>query len=247
MNSNKNKNKNNNKNKNKNKNKNISQLFKLISEKKIFLALIFINLIFQHYISYYVSANSNLDTPKEKEKEEDTDTTKFKTIIIVSAYILATLFVILLIFFPMSMMFKFIIFSLFSVTYGIIYVSLKRSFDPNIIKGAALGTLIVFVFMILYGLALTMSGIHVTNKVAFGIFYALLLLIIVGAVQYFIYNYSVITKLVLIILSSLFALYIVHTTNNILLRNYEGDFITASFDYYIDMSNFFRALKVDNN
>jgi hypothetical protein len=73
----------------------------------------------------------------------------------------------------------------------------------------------------------------------------IVMLIIVGVIQYFMYNYLVITKLVLVVLAALFALYIVHTTNNILLRDYEGDFITASFDYYIDMSNFFYALKVD--
>jgi hypothetical protein len=99
--------------------------------------------------------------------------------------------------------------------------------------------------MILFGLALIMSGIQYTNKVAFGIFYALVLLIIIGVIQYFMYNYLVITKFLLIVLAALFALYIVHTTNNILLRDYDGDFITASFDYYIDMSNFFYALKVD--
>jgi FtsH-binding integral membrane protein len=227
----------------KTKTKNVSQLFKLISEKKIFLALIFSNLILQHYISYYVSANINLDTPKEEEETPN----KYNAIIIVSAYILAILFFLLLIFVPMFVVVKFIIFSLFSVTYGIIYASLKDKFDPGFVHGSAVGTVIFFVFMILFGLALIMSSIQYTNKVAFGIFYALVLFIIVGVIQYYMYNYLVITKLVLIVLAALFALYIVHTTNNILLRDYEGDFITASFDYYIDNSNFFYALKVDSD
>ena len=50
-----------NKNKKNSANKNISQLFKLISEKKLFLALIFFNLILQHYISYYVSYNIHIN------------------------------------------------------------------------------------------------------------------------------------------------------------------------------------------
>ena len=229
-------------NKNKNKNKNISKLFKLIREKKLFLTLIFLHLVFQHYITYYVSVNINLDTPKEKEEAPN----KYNTIIIVSAYILAFIFVLLLIFVPMSMVFKFIIFSLFSIIYGVIFVSISHYFDPNIIHGATVGSIIIFVFMILFGQALTMSGIRLTNKVAFGLFYVIMLLIIVSIVQHFIYNYLVITKLLLIALASLFVLYIVNTTNNILQRNYEGDFITASFDYYIDMSNIFTALKVDD-
>jgi len=224
---------------NKNKTKNISKLFKLISEKKFFLMLIFLNLVFQHYITYYVSANIDINA----EKEEGKDANKYNTIII-GAYILATIFVLLLIFVPMSMMFKFLIFSLFSALYGIIFLSLSHNFDPNIIHGAAVGSVIIFVFMIFFGVA--MSGIRLSNKVAFGLFYSLMLLIIVSIVQHFIYNYLVITKLILIALASLFVLYIVNTTNNILQRNYEGDFITASFDYYIDMSNIFNALKVDD-
>jgi FtsH-binding integral membrane protein len=224
---------------NKNKTKNISQLFKLISEKKFFLMLIFLNLVFQHYITYYVSANIDINA----EKEEGKDANKYNTIII-GAYILATIFVLLLIFVPMSMMFKFLIFSLFSALYGIIFLSLSHNFDPNIIHAAGVGSVIIFVFMIFFGI--TMSGIRLSNKVAFGLFYSLMLLIIVSIVQHFIYNYLVITKLILIALASLFVLYIVNTTNNILQRNYEGDFITASFDYYIDMSNIFNALKVDD-
>lgn len=222
-----------------NSNKNISKLFKLISEKKFFLMLIVLNLVFQHYITYYVSANIDINT----EKDEGKDANKYNTIII-GAYILATIFVLLLIFVPMSMMFKFLIFSLFSALYGIIFLSLSHNFDPNIIHGAAVGSVIIFVFMIFFGI--TMSGIRLSNKVAFGLFYSLMLLIIVSVVQRFIYNYLVITKLILIALASLFVLYIVNTTNNILQRNYEGDFITASFDYYIDMSNIFNALKVDD-
>jgi FtsH-binding integral membrane protein len=224
---------------NKKETKNISKLFKLISEKKFFLMLIFLNLVFQHYISYYVSANIDINA----EKDEGKDANKYNTIII-GAYILATIFVLLLIFVPMSMMFKFLIFSLFSVLYGIIFLSLRHNFDPNIIQGGAVGSAIIFVFMIFFGVA--MSGIRLSNKVAFGLFYSLMLLIIVSVVQRFIYNYLVITKLILIALASLFVLYIVNTTNNILQRNYEGDFITASFDYYIDMSNIFNALKVDD-
>ena len=93
-------------NSNKNKNKNISKLFKLISEKKIFLILIFLNLLFQHYITYYVSANINLDADKDKENDA------YNTIIVAS-YIIGFILIIILVFVPMSAWLKFIIFSLF--------------------------------------------------------------------------------------------------------------------------------------
>ena len=226
-------------NSNKNKNKNISKLFKLINEKKIFLALIFFNLILQHYISYYVSYNIDIEAEKEKNIDK-------YNIIIISSYILTTFFIYLLIFVPMPMLLKLTIFSLFSIVFGLIYASLKPIFDPNIIHGTAVGATIIYVLMIVFGIALVTSGIQLTNKVAFGLFYALVLLIIVGIVQYFMYNYLVISKLLLIGSAILVVLYVVNTTNNILLRDYKGDFITATFDYYIDMSNFFNALKVDD-
>ena len=221
-----------------NSNKNISKLFKLISEKKIFLILIFLNLLFQHYITYYVSANINLDADKDKDKDA------YNTIIIAS-YIIGFILIIILVFVPMSAWLKFIIFSLFSVAYGVIFISIKNYFDPNILHSSVVGAIIVFSFMIFFGIA--MSGLQLTNNVAFTLFYAILVLIIVSVVQYYTYYYSFIKKLLLIAVAILFTLYIVNTTNNVLHRNYEGDFVTASFDYYIDNSNFLNALKIHNN
>jgi len=223
-----------------NSNKNISKLFKLISEKKIFLILIFLNLLFQHYITYYVKTNINLDTDKDKEKENNAYNT-----IIIASYIIGFILIIILVFVPMSAWLKFIIFSLFSVAYGVIFISIKNYFDPNILHSTVIGSIIVFAFMIFFGIAI--SGFKLTNSVAFTLFYAILVLIIVSVVQYYTYYYSFIKKLLLIAVAILFTLYIVNTTNNVLHRNYEGDFVTASFDYYIDNSNFLNALKIHNN
>jgi FtsH-binding integral membrane protein len=40
----------------------------------------------------------------------------------------------------------------------------------------------------------------------------------------------------------LFSVYVVYDTNSILQRNYNGDFITASLDYYLDILNIFSNL-----
>jgi MFS family permease len=223
-----------------NSNKNISKLFKLISEKKIFLILIFLNLLFQHYITYYVSANINLDASKDKDKENNAYNT-----IIIASYIIGFILIIILVFVPMSAWLKFIIFSLFSVAYGVMFISIKNFFDPNILHSSVVGAIIVFAFMIFFGIAI--SGFKLTNSMAFTLFYAILVLIIVSVVQYYTYYYSFIKKLLLIAVAILFTLYIVNTTNNVLHRNYEGDFVTASFDYYIDNTNFLNALKIHDS
>ena len=49
-------------------------------------------------------------------------------------------------------------------------------------------------------------------------------------------------KIVSIISLFIFSLYIIYDTNNILQRNYNGDFITASLDYYLDVLNIFIDL-----
>jgi FtsH-binding integral membrane protein len=40
----------------------------------------------------------------------------------------------------------------------------------------------------------------------------------------------------------LFSLFIIYDTNQILSRDYQGDFITASMDYYLDILNLFTNL-----
>src|SRR6056300_1560572 len=40
----------------------------------------------------------------------------------------------------------------------------------------------------------------------------------------------------------LFALFVIYDTNNILRRNYEGNFVGASFDYFADILNLFSGL-----
>ena len=142
----------------------------------------------------------------------------------------------------MPLWLKFIIFSLFSAVLGVILSSVKHNFDPNTIKGAFVGTISIFVSMFAFGLALIMSGIQLGYKFGLGLFFALLLLILISIVQIFIYNSSFLKKLIILISLILFSLYIVYDTNSILQRNYSGDFISASLDYYLDIINIFSAL-----
>ena len=44
------------------------------------------------------------------------------------------------------------------------------------------------------------------------------------------------------IIVPLFALFVIYDTNNILRRNYEGNFVGASFDYFADILNLFSGL-----
>ena len=219
------------------KNNNLSQLFKLISEKRGFFALILATLVSQLYITYYVSENVKIEDEEDKNK----DTIKFNSKLI-GAYIAAFVLILILAFITMPAWLKFVLFSLFSCAFGVILGYRKSGVDPNIVKSALVGTGSIFVAMFAFGLALIGSGIKLGLTFGLGLFFALLFLLIISIVQFFIFNSSFLKKIIVIGSLMLFSLYIMFDTNSILQRNYNGDFITASLDYYLDIINIFSGL-----
>lgn len=217
------------------KNNNLTQLFKLISEKKGFFALILATLISQLSITYYVSENVKI--------EEEDGKKKFNMKIL-GAYIAAFVIILILAFISMPPWLKFIIFSLFSTALGVILGYRKSGVDPGIVKSALVGTASIFVTMFAFGVALIASGIKLGFKFCFALLFALLLLLIISIVNIFIVESSLLKKIIVIGSLLIFSLYIMYDTNNILQRNYYGDFITASLDYYLDIINIFSDLLI---
>jgi FtsH-binding integral membrane protein len=215
------------------KNNNLTQLFKLISEKKGFFALILATLISQLSITYYVSENVKIDEEDGKKKFD---------MKIIGAYIATFIIILILGFITMPSWLKFILFSLFSMAFGVILGYRKSGVDPGIVKSALVGTASIFVTMFAFGLALIASGIKLGLRFGLGLFFALLFLVIVTIVQFFIAKSSLLKKILVIGSLMVFSLYIMYDTNNILQRNYYGDFITASLDYYLDIINIFSGL-----
>ena len=221
------------------KNNNLSQLFKLISEKRGFFALILANLVAQLYITYYVSENVKIED--EETKNNTKDNKKFNSKLI-GAYIAAFVLILILAFITMPAWLKFVLFSLFSTALGVILGYRKSGLDPNIVKSALVGTASIFVLMFTFGVALIASGIKLGLMFGLGLFFALLFLTIISIVQFFIVESSFLKKIIVIGSLMLFSLYIMFDTNSILQRNYNGDFITASLDYYLDIINIFSGL-----
>jgi FtsH-binding integral membrane protein len=143
---------------------------------------------------------------------------------------------------PIPSWLKFILFSLFSVIAGYLLSILKQVYDPKLIQTAILGTISIFGVMLLFGAALIMFGVKLGLQFAAFLFYALLLLIIVQIVILFSGATTTVMKGLTIFSLILFSIYIIYDTNNILQREYYGDFITASLDYYLDIINVFIDL-----
>ena len=215
----------------------IAQVFRLINEKKSFFALILANLLFQLYITYYVSENVNVEEEQEGEKGAKNYDMKY-----IGALVATIVIILILALVTMPSWMKFILFSLFSAAFGVLLAYRKYGLDSGVIRSALVGTASIFVTMFVFGVALIMSGIKLGFITALILFFALLALIIISIVQYFIVQSSLLKKLIVIASLIIFSIYIVYDTNTILQRDYSGDFISASLNYYLDLINIFSAL-----
>ena len=207
---------------------------KLLNDKKEFLIAVFANLITQLGITYYVMMNYKSGAGQQG-------------FMYWGLFIVEILIILALALIPMPSWMKFILFSIFSACWGIMLSFMKVSVDPKIIQTALLGTMSIFGVMFLFGATLIMFGVKLGFQFAAFLFYALLLLIIVQIVTLFSGTSSMFIKGFSIFGLILFSLYIIYDTNNILQREYYGDFITASLDYYLDVLNIFIDLVSLNN
>ena len=210
---------------------NLSDLFNLITSKKEFFIMIFANLIVQIGITYYVMEKTNIG-PDNKDTKNKIHMLGFLQIGLV----------LVLGFFPMPMWLKFILFCVFSAIWGYIFSSVRPIVGEENVKMAMMGTISIFALMFAFGVGLIASGIKLGYKFGLMLFYALLILILFKIMQMFIPTSSLTKKIAIIFSLLLFSVYVVYDTNSILQRNYYGDFITASLDYYLDILNIFANL-----
>jgi len=209
----------------------------LLYAKRDLLVKTFANLIFQLGITYYVMEKT--DASKDKEKKGKKGKYNY-TFILIFLYMIA--FILVLGFIPMPTWLKFILFCGFSYCSGYILSNLKSFVSEEVINNALLGTTSIFAIMFALGLFMLLSGIKLGIKTAIFLFFCLLFLIIAKLFNNFTEKSSAISKNLTIIGIILFAVYIIYDTNTILQKNYDGDFITASLDYYLDTINIFTSL-----
>lgn len=196
-------------------------LLPILKEKQGFLLLVFANLILQLGITYYVFLKTNL---KNK---------KYLWPIIIALF--AIIFIIGLV--PMPSWLKFILFCIFSFLEGIVLSLIKTPTNSNIIQGAILSALSIFTFMVFAGAGLIAFGVNLGFKFGMILFSLLLLLIIFQLVNIFFTSINGLNKIFAYAGLILFSIFVIYDTNTMLQRNYYGDFITASMDYYLDIIN----------
>jgi FtsH-binding integral membrane protein len=205
-------------------------IVKRMYEKRNFLILVFTNLLVQLGITYYVMNKTN--NPN---------------ISIIPLFLaqIAIIFIIILV--PMPEFMKFALFCLFSYTFGLALSRYKEKYSADTINTAVQGAMSVFGVMLATGVALSAGGINLGPKFGAFLFWALLFLIIFRLIFVLGAHMSQTHKILSFVGIMLFALYVVYDTNIILQRNYNGGFIRASIDYYLDIINLFSNILGSNN
>ena len=200
-------------------------------EKRTFLTYVFINLIIQLCITYYVM---NRKTNPE--------------INIILLFIAQIAIVVILSLAKLPESAKLLLFTLFSYLFGIFFFQLREKYDYNkeAINVAITGAASVFISMMIVGIVLIAGGIRLGYKFGILLFFSLVALIIARLVFYVTANKNERTismsdthKVFASVGIFIFAGYVLYNTNRILQKNYKEQYITASLDYYLDFINLF--------
>lgn len=186
----------------------------LIVKNSGFLAKIFTNLLVQLAITYYVM--ENFPVPENK-----------------WLYFFGSIGLLLVIAATnLPYWAKFFVFVLFSYLLGRLSARYKKKYGEEVIRNGILGAMGIFAIMFIVGALVPVLGYRVGQ----GLFFALLGLLIARIVSNKGNEYN---KWLSGAGIGIFGLYVAYDTNNILKRAdyYQGDFITASMDYYLDIIN----------
>ena len=211
------------------------EMMKLVMNKKGFLVKVFATLITQLGITYYIMTNYDRDKDKSKIVPKT-------WVLIVASFAI----ILLLALVRMNIYFKFGLFSLFSIVTGLLFSTLMKITNPKIVQLAVLGTMGIFSAFFILGAGLLFSGIELGFRTGVFLLCSLLLLIVAMIVSLFTGEYANSYRILSGIGLLLFSAFVVYDTNKILQKDYYGDFVTASLDYYLDIINIFIRLLTLN-
>ncbi len=228
-----------------------ASMFELVVNKKVFLTKVFATLLTQLSISYYIMTRVHNNESVKHDTDDNRSQTKplqdivnftHKPIGYLTLFMVSLGLIIAMALIPMSMVFKFSLFSLFSGVIGLLLSVSMRYVDPAFIEMGVVGAMGVFATFFLLGLFLLASGVVLGNMSGLVLLGALLLLIITRIVYFFTDAYSQSVRVFAIVTLSLFSAYIVYDTNRLLQKDYYGDYITGALEYYLDILNVFVSL-----
>jgi hypothetical protein len=203
-------------------------LAKLIKGREMFFVSTFLTLIFQVCLTFAVMLYSKNIPSMEKNARK----------YFILLFLLQLGLIIVLAFVPMHPAIKFAVFTLFAFISGVVLSIVASVKSEDVIKAALVGTITIFVMMVVFGVILSMFGVDL-NWMSGILFIALLALIITRIIMIFMKTSTNVKRIIAGASLMLFAIFIVYDTNSILQRDYNGDFVTAALDYFLDILNTF--------
>lgn len=183
----------------------------------MFLSKVFANLIFQSLVTYGF-AKAMIEDPKMSEAFAKN----------VLTYMIAWFVALLMFAFTKNIITRFMLFTAMSAVAGMF---LGSNGKQNA-KEALLEAVTIFIAMFTIGVITHVLGYDLRSLGS------ILFVALIGLILVRLFTSKSYSKLVV----PLFALFVVYDTNNILRRNYEGNFVGASFDYFADILNLFNSL-----
>jgi len=206
------------------------KFFILMKQKEEFMLLVFSNLIFQIAVTFYFMEKSTIIFNIFE---------KFAVYSMLIGLLLMTVMI------PLHPIIKFIFFTLFSFLLGLVLSVLKTNLNHELLTRSIMILASIFIILFLIGLVILLLGIKLSFHFGIVLFYVLLIIIIFDHLTYlFSSKSSIFTKIIGIIGVIISSLYVIYDTNQILQKDYDGDFITASLDYYIDIFYFVNFITV---
>ena len=180
----------------------------IIVKKAPFMGMVFTNLMFQCFVAYTAAINSD---------KAQVDKNLWMYLIAFIGTFMSLIVV------KMSIPMKLLVFTIFSGISGAILSRNERT--PQLIKDVGM----IFTGMLILGI------VSIQLKIDLRPYTPLLLATLMGLIIARLFGAQ--RKDFGRIGTLIFAMFVVFNTNNILQTNYNGDFIQASLDYFIDIMN----------
>lgn len=208
---------------------NYKLFLKNINEQKFFLMKVYAMLILQILIAFAVLQYANkINIIYSKYKFYGTMIFMFLLVISIQLITNRSL--------------KFIAVCIFSICVGLLLSYSLDHGDLELEKKACITTIIIFIYTVLFAFFLNFVGFRMPPYIGIGLFFFLLLLIIVMFVSSLSNTYSKTYKIISGLAIFLFTCFILYDTSNILEKKYNNNYVSASFDYFLDVYNLFLNL-----
>ncbi len=215
----------------------MQSLLPILKQKKGFLIAVYTTLIIQVFITFSIVYFFRIHPELSNISKQS----------FIFYLLLSLCLILVLVLIPMPVWMKFIVLTFFAMVTGALLHNSSWLVPEDVITQSLVGTISIFIVLSIIAVVLVSMGIDLgwMGMILLGSLVGLLIASIL--VMVFDKNKtSTLHKVILILGLILFSIYVVYDTNIILQRTYNGDFITAAIDFYLDIINIFiRMLILD--